>query len=368
MKIKTLFRLLTIAALVLFVIPSCVKEGPPGLAGADGSNGTNGSDGADGEVACLVCHGGDNLNEIRGEFAVSEHSAGAIAVDYAGGRASCAPCHSHEQFVQTMTLGKVNGDIANPSAWQCSTCHGIHATFEQEDFALRTTAPVDILGTSYDIGNNSNLCATCHKPRRGWDDYDDLSHPDSVMVTSTHAGPHHGPQASLMMGVGGDHRIGSIDASVIGPSPHGSNTEKGTCVGCHMYDGEAGDEGGHTFWPSLESCQECHETDDFDYNGKQKIINDLLAELAELLENEVGQPIKEVEIDGEEQWVVESGTVTGIIHEEDGAYHPVVGQFSRDAYSAFWNFITIYEDRSHGVHNPPYAEALLHNSIEVLKD
>ncbi|MDX2431340.1 MAG: hypothetical protein QNK35_10425, partial [Bacteroides sp.] len=71
------------------VISSC--EGPAGPAGTDGTAGTNGTDGTngvDGNVTCLACHSGDNMTVVQQQFAGSQHSSGAIAVDYAGGRAS----------------------------------------------------------------------------------------------------------------------------------------------------------------------------------------------------------------------------------------------------------------------------------------
>ena len=145
MKCSSTFKLILFGFICAFLASSCTKEGPMGPAGtngADGADGSDGRDGVDGNVTCLVCHASENMDKIQGQFAMSEHSVGAIAVDYAGGRASCAPCHSHEQFVQTMTVGYVAGDITNPGAWQCSTCHGIHETFEGVDYALRSSDPV----------------------------------------------------------------------------------------------------------------------------------------------------------------------------------------------------------------------------------
>ncbi|WP_159520327.1 cytochrome c3 family protein [Sunxiuqinia indica] len=352
---------------MLFVIPACVKEGPPGLDGADGADGVAGADGADGEVACLVCHSTEVKEDNEREYFRSQHASGALSLDYAGGRDGCAECHSGNGFVEWVETGDVTANIT-PEAINCNTCHDIHSTFAVEDYALRITTPVDVIGVTVDLGNSSNLCVNCHKPRRGWEDYDDGSLADSVMVTSTHAGPHHGPQTAVLMGLGGDHRIGSIDASAIGPSTHGTDVEDATCVGCHMYESTDESEGGHTWWPAVESCKVCHATaTDFDYKGGQTKIDLLMAQLAELLEAQEGQKIAE-SAPRAGDWHVVPGTVHGIIHfdEEDKAYHPVIGQFDRDVFSAFWNFMTILEDRSHGVHNPAYAEALLLNAIEIL--
>jgi Zn-finger protein len=139
MQYLSFFKIILSGFMIVLLAASCVKEGPMGPAGADG---TDGIDGVAGEVTCMACHEGTGLNQKSAEFEMSVHSVGAIAVDYAGGRASCAKCHSHEQFVQIMTLGKVAGDITNPSAWECSTCHGIHESFDVADYALRSTDPV----------------------------------------------------------------------------------------------------------------------------------------------------------------------------------------------------------------------------------
>ena len=80
-----------------------------GPAGADGVDGVDGQDGQDGQITCLACHAGNSMEAIQAQFAMSVHSAGAIAVDYAGGRAACAQCHSHEGFVQYAEFGGVSG-------------------------------------------------------------------------------------------------------------------------------------------------------------------------------------------------------------------------------------------------------------------
>jgi hypothetical protein len=140
MKYNSFLRLILFGFICAFIATSCVKEGPIGPAGADGKDGkdgTNGRDGVDGKVTCQVCHSGTNMEAKQAEFAMSIHSSGAIAVDYAGGRASCARCHSHEGFTQFSVFGSVLGDITNPTAWKCNTCHGLHKSFEGDDYALR---------------------------------------------------------------------------------------------------------------------------------------------------------------------------------------------------------------------------------------
>jgi hypothetical protein len=52
--------------------------------------------------------------------------------------------------------------------------------------------------------------------------------------------------------------------------------------------------------------------------------------------------------------------------EEDEAYEPIVGTYPMAQAQAFFNWIGLTEDRSLGVHNPRYVEALLTNSIDAI--
>ncbi len=350
MKYKSLLELLTLGFSFVFILASCTKEGPIGPSGADGTNGSDGRDGVDGNVTCLVCHSGTNMEQKQAQFSMSEHSVGAIAVDYAGGRASCAPCHSHELFVQTMTLGSVAGDVTNPSAWECSTCHGIHKTFEGQDYALRSSDPVKPLynvvggaevvpGLTMDLHGNSNLCAVCHQSRVP---EPNVAIPgETFKITSTHYGPHHGAQANVVAGVGFAEIPGSVDYPEAGSARH---LNQASCTGCHMAE-FASKQGGHSFIPSLAACNECHDASntDFNYGGVHTEVEDMLVELRDQL--------------------IVLGVVEG--NDVDG-YHPHTGTFPMVQVQAFFNWIGLEEDRSKGVHNPQYVKALLLNSIEAM--
>jgi hypothetical protein len=348
MKYVSFFKLICFGVVCAFLATSCVKEGPMGPPGSDGSDGSgsDGMDGVDGNVTCLVCHSGTNLEQKQAEFTMSVHSAGAIAVDYAGGRASCAPCHSHEQFVQTMTLGSVAGDITNPSAWKCNTCHGIHKTFEGIDYALRADEPVTARFNSavtLDMKGNSNLCAVCHQTRRGGPS---VTNPgdENFRITSSHYGPHYGSQANVLAGVGFEEIPGSVPYPEAGTAPH-LTMNQASCTGCHMGDFNAG-QGGHSFNPSLQACNDCHSTsvDDFNYGGKQTQVYNLLTELRDKLVN--------------------LGVVGG--NDEEG-YHVNTGTFPSLYAQAFFNWKGLKDDRSLGAHNPKYVTALLTNTLEALE-
>jgi len=354
MKYTTTFKLILFGFICAFLATSCVKEGPMGPAGADGADGADGQDGVDGQVTCLQCHGSDLIETKQAEFAMSEHRAGAVAVAYAGGRASCAKCHSHEGFVQYAEFGSVLGDITSPSAWKCSTCHGIHKTFESGDFALRLADPVtsEFDNTlTMDLKGNSNLCANCHQSRTG---EPAVSNPgdETFRISSTHWGPHHGPQANVVAGVGFAEIEGSVSYPDAGSSYHLTyEGEDNSCVGCHMGDfSKVADVsgGGHSWIPNLAACVDCHGTDmeDYNYGGRQSTTEAQLEELRDKL------------------------ITLGVVEwsEADQSYEPVVGTYPILYARAYYNWIGLEEDRSMGVHNPKYVSALLTNTIAAVDE
>jgi hypothetical protein len=361
-------------------------EGPQGPAGADGADGvdgvdgTDGKDGVDGNVACLQCHSAETPQIILEQFNQSVHAAGEIAVDYAGARSSCAQCHSSEGFIEFARTGEVAENISNPSAWQCKTCHSIHESFEQTDYALRLADPVEFLFDETvvaDLGN-SNLCANCHQSRRAGpydmggeevdtddDDVPDFTVPDGEFyISSTHYGPHHGAQSNVVYGAGFAEIEGSFTYPDAGSASHNDETY-GRCTGCHMSEYGNG-AGGHTWNPGIDGCNtaECHNGNatDFDINNVQTETEGLLEELRDLL---LAAGVIEL---GEEEFYElnpETGDIELVV-ETDG-YHPIVGSHPVVLAEAFFNWVGLEEDRSLGVHNPAYVKALLENSIEAVE-
>lgn len=376
MKTHKFFQLFTLAicAVTLAFVTGCEgPEGPQGPAGAAGAagpagpagpKGDDGTPGVAGNVTCLECHSADTPQSKLEEFHRSVHAAGAIAVDYAGGRASCAQCHSHEGYLEYARTGDVAEDITNPSAWQCKTCHNIHTTFEAADYAFRLGDPVTLMagGATVDAANN-NTCINCHQSRRGYVDYDDettavdetydrkftgddiavytnaaigpagtsVLDGDTLRVTfdvpaathayisSTHAGPHHGPQGNIWAGTGGVTEGVAYDAHADG------------CVKCHM-----GPESGHSFMPKDENCTvtDCHGSD------KQASLDAFYARI-----KAVGEALEAIHA----------------VHysDEDGTWHPMYASLTRAQFQAWWNFQIVLEDRSKSAHNPAYADDLL---------
>jgi hypothetical protein len=327
--------------------------GPAGADGVDGINGvdgTDGTDGVDGNAVCLICHNLAVKEAITASWETTLHATSQtyypgspLTVEYAGGRYDCAMCHSHEGFVETVWTGMdtTAADIPIPTGIRCETCHDFHSSldFENEpNSAIRATAAVDLLTgdgeVEFENNPESNHCMICHQSRRNPADDTDGTAPTYVRE---HYGPHHGPQANFINGLGG-YEFGQ-DLSAKGVHESGAN-----CVSCHMHVSAAknGEEGGHTWIAPLESCTGCHTgATDMDVNGGKTEIEGLLADLQAAL--------------------LAAGMVDADGHAiEDTTYQA-------DSVGALWNFLLVEEDMSHGIHNPAYAKALLNASISALQ-
>jgi hypothetical protein len=339
MKNKKLFLLLALFAVVALAVSACAgaqgPEGPQGPPGPQGEPGPEGPAGPAGDssmisaadLTCTECHNDTAI--ITGKEFLWENSVhgSGTAASYAGGRADCAGCHSGAEFSLMVAAG------GSPADWEgtqldvthqdCRTCHQIHTTYTSEDWALETTASVDIFaaGVTFD-GGEGNLCANCHQPRSLIADADADG---NIQVTSTHWGPHHGPQAAMLLGVGG---AGAVEGK---PGSHYSLVEN-TCVTCHL-----GENANHSFEPNVANCQTCHQDiEDFDFSGLQTEVAGKLEELKAALEG------------------------AGLLAEDE----PVVGTYPAAQAQALWNYIFVaHEDKSMGVHNPAYTRALLEESL-----
>ena len=178
-------------------------------------------------------------------------------------------------------------------------------------------------------------------------------------ISSTHYGPHQGSQANVLYGAGFAETTGSISYPVAGSADH----MLAGCTGCHM-DTYSDGEGGHTFNPSLDACNDCHgvtETD-FDYGGVQTTIE---AQLDEIRDTLVARGIVAYEAGDYYELNEETGVIELVT--AAGGYHPVVGVYSVEESAAFFNWTGLDEDRSLGAHNPKYVKAVLTNTLEALK-
>jgi hypothetical protein len=299
--------------------------------------------------SCADCH--NSTTQIVSKDVQYSASVHATGTAFARNAADCAVCHTSEGYTEGVKAGTftVAEDVQNPSPINCRTCHNIHDTNTSADWALKTVAPVvlALTGDTYDKGN-SNLCATCHQPRTGTDV--PVAGGADVEITSTRYGPHHGPQSSMLLGVGG---YGEYSGSNV----HYSAIDDG-CITCHMTDGAYGNQaGGHNMGVTygegeekseyLAGCITCHEDiETFDRNGVQTDVAAMAEEVRVLL-------VK--------QGLIVAENIPGEI---PGG---VAGTFTAEQAGALWNYKTVMEDRSMGIHNPGYTKFLLQAALDALK-
>ena len=342
-----LFSLTTTAVFLAFMaFTGC--EGPAGPPGADGANGADGKDGVDANATCTQCHNESTEVFVKSlQASVSVHMTGG---NFERNSADCAACHTHEGFIDRKDAGTMAASAAveNPSPINCRTCHKIHETYTSDDFAIRYPDPVELWvgGETVDIGD-ANICANCHQPRIP--DPMFAASGDDVTITNSRYGPHHGPQAATLWGTGAFEVAGSKSYPTPGSHPHAG----AGCTACHMAPAFGDQAGGHTLNMTYVShgatddfitgCTQCHSSiEDFDYNNVQADVEDLIDSLHNVL---VGKGY----IDAS------SGLVAGT----PLTVSPAVAGY-------IYNYYFLEEDRSLGVHNPPYVMALLTNTLEAL--
>jgi hypothetical protein len=302
----------------------------PLLAACEGAVGPAGPPGPEGSAAVATCGGchdpSTNITAKTMQWEKSKHAWGGNFVR--GTSATCAGCHSSEGFTTRIAAGlqpnQLTSGVANPTPIKCRTCHEIHTTHTEADWALRVRDPVTLMvsGATFDKGAG-NLCASCHQPRAGPPEIGS----GEVQVTSGSWGPHRS-QAAALLGIGGY-------SSSSAPGVHYMAVQN-SCVTCHM-----GPERVHTKTAQLAGCRSCHEgLSTFDRNGVQTEVKALYAELGKLL------------------------LANGILRSNGQA---AVGTHPEVVAGALWNYRFVYYDRSYGVHNPGYVKGLLQASIDALK-
>ena len=163
---KTLPILLS-AFLVVAMVGCEGPEGPQGdqgIAGPAGPQGPAGPAGQDAVNTCSDCHDSDvTMMAIQMQFDRSAHGTTDTYVR----TGSCSRCHNHDGFTAYVEDGTETLAIGNPTPINCRTCHQIHETYTDADYALTATAAIDFIypaGETADFGTG-NVCATCHMAR-----------------------------------------------------------------------------------------------------------------------------------------------------------------------------------------------------------
>jgi hypothetical protein len=333
----------------------CTKEGPQGPAGAAGTNGK------DANATCTNCHNfGDTVIVKIFQYDASKHASASTIIEAA--RSGCSGCHSHEGFLEKLQTGSTVTKAYNDAApINCRTCHTIHSTYTPADWALRDVTPVHpYIDTTTTIDltvqlaggtdGTSNLCGKCHQARKTspW-----LTNPkgtDSLSVTSTRWGPHHGPQFLMLAGKGA-FEMGS---STFRSTDHKSHA---TCRNCHMAPAQGEAVGGHTLWmtssetgDNVAACKPCHSAigTSFDYNGAQTTIETKYQTLKVLLA---------------QKNVID--TVNDILKGPISASKPK--KFTQIQLAVVWNYFLVDADRSMGIHNYAYISDMLDAGIAYMQ-
>ena len=363
------FAMLVAGALM---ISSC--EGPQGPAGTNGTNGDDGADGAPGQDAnstCIECHSNDQTIVTKSrQYANSGHSTGHVS-GYTnrsfGALYNCAGCHTSQGFLDNLA-GLSNVPYADITQPNCYTCHEIHSTYTDADWALTNGAtPVPATGTAgVDIGTG-NQCTKCHEMVASylavdslWTDFDDGGLTAVTIATSqSRVGVHHGPQYNILVGIDLFEFPGAVDPM----EGHVNDNTVDGCVTCHMNDG-FGDLTGHSMamtwefhgeetynWPA--SCAEvCHPI-------PERQPNPLDAKAAAI----------KVEVDALMVQLYDLLVAANIMYPigHDDEYLMMPGATTTDLVAAHVNYNAVREDRSHGFHNAGYITAVLTNTIAALQ-
>lgn len=352
---KNSIKFLSIAFVFGAFFASC--EGPEGPAGEDGM---------DGNLSCLECHATTKMDAINAEFAAHPHASGSSWAR--GTSTSCSQCHSSQGYLTYIETGKVIA--GNGAPLTCETCHSNHASLEDDiDAPVREVgdvASVMFPPATYSHGAG-NLCATCHQANHKLSEYDEFTADETVeekftgddialyqahgafgpagtatlvgdtlfvtfdipvathkFISSTHAGPHHGPQANMF----------AADMGTQSGTPW-TRTGHTDCSGCHLNDTTEAGGFGHAFEPDINQCNDCHGTA-VDIAGIQAGFQARMDAIETALE------------------------AAGALHiDDEGELHGMYASLEADVFNAWWNYMCIWEDKSTGIHNRAYTETLL---------
>jgi formate-dependent nitrite reductase cytochrome c552 subunit len=340
----------TILFALILGLASC--EGDEGPIGPAGPTGPTGSDGIAGTTNCVQCHG--SSQKITAKLFQWEHSVHATGGNFDHNAPNCAICHTSQGFLERIATGATQtaATIQDPLPQNCYTCHKIHTTYTEADWAFTQTQPVTLWvgGQTLDFGK-ANLCISCHQSRTYTPALPDPNTGGTVNIQTTRYGTHHGPQGVMLPGLNGYEVPGPVPYENSAHTMLLANNFKNACITCHMGTAQGVESGGHTFRVISEegvintaACVECHPVA-ADLNAlvddRQAQIEAKLAELEALL---VAR----------------------------GKYNATTGQNTKGDYTgheagALFNFKFVEEDKSRGVHNFKYAYALLTNSIASLQ-
>ncbi len=278
---------------------------------------------------------------------------------------ACVRCHDGQAFIN-FTKGKSFDNSAAAGYGQikqtmitCQTCHEPHST------SLRTgPAGSDTLATGYNYSSfnfgSGKTCVNCHKYRRGENRY------ITQTAMSSTWGPHYAGATDIFLGQNG-HTFGATL-----PSSIAHQNVENSCVGCHMSatpdtGTAARDKIGQHSWTmsytdpntsitynNVTGCNACHAgitkfdqikaSYDYDKNGT---LEAFITEV-EGLKKKLAKMLPPIGLDSVNRDMVKLSPDSTLYKK------------------AFWNYLYVKYDGSHGVHNPKYVVSLLQTGIDAI--
>jgi hypothetical protein len=399
------------------------EAGPPGPQGADGPPGPPGDAGPPGmaivgdggttsiiPVSCLSpCHGFNGVvTQYQGSIHYMVYLANVdttTAAEWTAPGSPCGNCHAKDALEQRATgnvqthgdAGVVNlasGELqyldpttskpnyanyagtATVAQVYCTTCHAVTNQNDPHKTGIPWTPGSFPLVVSPDAGTvflekspsagavtggnagfygPGDTCMWCHRSRVDVTNYITAS----TKITSTHWGPHEGPQADVFAATGGYHYQGKA----YGTSTH---QQKLACVDCHMPDvADNSNVPDHSFNPQLRVCATsgCHlpAPTDFNVAGGEATVQGELTDLERALNNQ--------------GWLTRAASAPYVpLTDPDGGGGNVGdGEWGSDQTTpgvtltadqagALYNYLLIARGGAYGVHNPLYEKELLYDS------
>ncbi len=311
------------------------------------------------QSVCLQCHDSPP-NEIEGRMWLnSPHDSAYTEIQISDAptpnSSSCAQCHNGGGFVDYADKQTLSASYPGVPL-TCSACHDPHDV--SKPYQLRkVTADTLTNGFSITGGGLGQLCMNCHRSR--------TSVASAIAAGyKSHFGPHNGPETDMFWGQNG-YQFG--DNTITGENTHTQLTD--ACVTCHMVSDTLDKKatnllGGHTWKMSgpdstgavvdnTTACQSCHgPITDFDQisppvdyagianggtiPGVQTEVDSLLSKLASKLPDSLV-----------------AGTIS-----TSGAK-----TLTKDQVGAYWDYLLVQKDGSHGVHNAKYTFSLLTKAL-----
>ena len=353
-------------SLVQFATIGCENCHGPGSEHVAGGGDTNKIQISVNEGACLKCHDAPTHHIYGRQFSNALHSKVVYSSSFAqqnngsNNLGNCIRCHDGNGYVNYTKGEGTNTNNYNVSKQEnitCATCHDPHGD-NGIDHQIRSRQPnSDTLANGYQVtvAGTGVVCMDCHKSR------EDVRVAVNTRVTNSRYGPHHGPQTDLYEG-----QIGAT----FGGAPYRSTQHfsflQDACVTCHMAaDTTSANKynvGGHSWnmhndstnYDNTNGCKTCHAgktrfdqfiaDQDYDQNGTieawQTEVNGCLTKLR------IQLPPVGVDSVAWQLVAADSNNVT--------------------LRKAYWNYVTVTEDKSLGIHNPKYTIDMLVQSRGAL--